>query len=340
MSNIVEYIQRLKNVSIVNDLLSKYEYSGNNVIGYLFPYILYKKYNLKIPPKSLFCYTIKSIRITNGSDEIFQDISDYFQYSTHNKVFLKLDIDFIEKSFNHTNLLIYDRYNNTLEHYEPNGYMDEKVWGIYKNYIEKVLNILYTKLKRHNIDLKFKSSRELHDFLPSDKKMLGLQQIEGRENYNGHCQMWCFLIADLITNFPDYSTQSIIRTYLDLNNNDNLSRLNLHRKLKMIIRGFYFSSMKRLTKMDELGNLDIDLINSTDLDVISETSVLLKNIVFKNFYDEEFTPSPYEYTAASVVKSYILTVGYEKTKDVFEHPESKQIITLIYKKMKKDNLIY
>ena len=64
------------------------------------------------------------------------------------------------------------------------------------------------------------------------------------------------------------------------------------------------------------------------------------NIVFKNFYDEEFTPSPYEYTAASVVKSYILTVGYEKTKDVFEHPESKQIITLIYKKMKKDNLIY
>ena len=76
--------------------------------------------------------------------------------------------------------------------------MDEKVWGIYKNYIEKVLNILYTKLKRHNIDLKFKSSRELHDFLPSDKKMLGLQQIEGRENYNGHCQMWCFLIADLI----------------------------------------------------------------------------------------------------------------------------------------------
>ena len=136
MSNIVEYIQRLKNVSIVNDLLSKYEYSGNNVIGYLFPYILYKKYNLKIPPKSLFCYTIKSIRITNGSDEIFQDISDYFQYSTHNKVFLKLDIDFIEKSFNHTNLLIYDRYNNTLEHYEPNGYMDEKVWGIYKNYID------------------------------------------------------------------------------------------------------------------------------------------------------------------------------------------------------------
>ena len=29
----------------------------------------------------------------------------------------------------------------------------------------------------------------------------------------------------------------------------------------MIIRGFYFSSMKRLTKMDELGNLDIDLIS-------------------------------------------------------------------------------
>lgn len=66
MSDIIEYIHKLKNVSIANDLLSKYEYKGNHFIQYLFSYILHKKYNLDIPPESLFCYSLNSITITNG----------------------------------------------------------------------------------------------------------------------------------------------------------------------------------------------------------------------------------------------------------------------------------
>jgi hypothetical protein len=331
MSNIVEYIQKFKNVSIVNDLLSKYEYTGNNVYTYLFHYLMYKKYNLDIPPESLFCYSIDSVIITNGSDQIFEDIANYFQHSNRDKSFLKLEIDLLNQRFNHSNLIIYNRQTETLEHYEPNGYLLNENWGVYGNYVRKVVSILYTNLKRYMKKLNFKSSEELHGFSRSDKEMLGLQGIEGRHNYKGHCQIWCYLIADLITKFPEHSTESIITTYLDLNNHENLSKHNLHRKLKMIVRGFYFSSIRKINKMDELGNLDIESLNSNNHDVLIETRKLIKNNVFRNLYGKSFISQCY--SNASVVKSYILAIGFEKTKSIFEYNEDKKTITSIYEKM-------
>lgn len=204
----------------------------------------------------------------------------YFQKSSKKKSFLIINIDLIVDSYNHVNLVIFNKDTNTLEYYEPNGYISNNFWGKYSTYIEIVINILYTNLKLHITDIKFISSVKLHGFAQSDKYMLGLQAIEGRQNHTGHCQMWCYLIADLVTKFPEYSTQSIIKCYLDLNNKENLSKLNFHRKLKMIVRGFYFSSMKRLNKIDELCNLDTTYINSSDKKIISQTHDLIENIIF------------------------------------------------------------
>ena len=74
MKNIVEYINQMKNISVANNLLSDYEYKGNSFLGYLFSYLLYKRNNLDIPPKSLFCYKINLIKITNEPNQIFKDI--------------------------------------------------------------------------------------------------------------------------------------------------------------------------------------------------------------------------------------------------------------------------
>jgi hypothetical protein len=332
MKNIVEYINKLKNISIANNLLSNYEYKGNSFLGFLFSYLLYRKNNLDIPPISLFCYKINLIKITNEPNQIFKDIVDYFQNSIHIKPFLMLDIDLLGMNSNHFNLIIFNKQDNTLEHYEPNGYMSYEIWGIYSIYIERIVNILYKNLKRYIIDLKFKSSIELHGFDSADKEKLGLQSIEGRQNSTGHCQMWCYLIANLVIKFPEHSTESIIRRYLDLHNKDKLSKLNLHRKLKMIVRGFYFSSMKKLNKMDELGNLNSDTINTFDSDVLSQYNYSIKENIFLIFYEKHFNNK--KYSIASTVKSYILTIGFEKTKSIFEFKSEKDIIISINERMK------
>lgn len=334
MASIIEYIQKLKNVSIANDLLTMYDYKGNSILKYLFSHLLYKKYNLDIPKESLFCYNINSIEITNGFSKISRDISHYFQNSSQDKTFLTINVDLIDEKFNHVNLIIYDRRNNTLEHYEPNGHMNYEIWGIYSIYINNVINILYTNLKRYIIDLKFISTKELHGFAESDKEMLGLQSIEGRSNGNGHCQIWCYLIADLVTKFPEYSTKSIIRTYLDLDNNENLSKHNFHRKLKMIIRGFYFSSIKRINKLEEFAYLDNEFINTSNEEIILQNNEFTRNNLFFNIYHKEF--NFLDYSFASVIKSYILTIGLEKTQKKFKIKEEKNIILSIYNHMKEN----
>ena len=322
----------MKNISVANNLLSDYEYKGNSFLGYLFSYLLNKRNNLDIPPKSLFCYKINLIKITNEPNQIFKDITDYFQNSNHVKPFLMLDIDLLGMNSNHFNLIIFNKQNNTLEHYEPNGHMSHEIWGIYSIYIEKVMNILHRNLKKYIIDLKFKTSMELHGFDSSDKDKLGLQSIEGRQNSTGHCQMWCYLIADLVIKYPEHSTESIIRNYLDLHNKDKLSKLNLHRKLKMIIRGFYFCSMQKLNKMNELGNLNSDIINTSDPNVLSQYYYSISEIIFLIFYEKDFNNK--QYSNASTVKSYILTVGFDKTKSIFGLKKEKDIITSINERMK------
>lgn len=334
MSDITEYIQRMKNVSISNNLLSNYDYKGNSILEYLFSYLLYKKHNLDIPPESLFCYNIHLLEITNGFPEKIKDISDYFKNSSQDKTFLILNIDLIYEKFNHDNLIIYDRRNNTLEHYEPNGYTSYESFGIYSEYINGVIDVLYKKLRKYITGLKFISSIELHGFDKSDKEIIGLQTIEGRANSNGHCQMWCYLLADLVTKFPEYSTKSIIKTYLDLDNNENLSKHNLHRKMKMIIRGFYFSSMKQINKLEEFAYLDNETINTSNNGVMLRSNNSIKNVVFLVLYHKEYNfPN---YSSASVVKSYILTIGIEKTLKIFEIKEEKSIILSIYKHMKEN----
>ena len=173
---------------------------------------------------------------------------------------------------------------------------------------------------------------ELHGFDSSDKDKLGLQSIEGRQNSTGHCQMWCYLIADLVIKYPEHSTESIIRNYLDLHNKDKLSKLNLHRKLKMIIRGFYFCSMQKLNKMNELGNLNSDIINTSDPNVLSQYYYSISEIIFLIFYEKDFNNK--QYSNASTVKSYILTVGFDKTKSIFGLKKEKDIITSINERMK------
>lgn len=338
MGDIINYIQRLKNVAITNDLLSKYEYEASHAFSYLFPYLLYRRYDLEIPPESIFCYSTTSRMITNESPIIFKNIAEYFQISTKDKPFLFISLRFIEeinndiKSSGHKNLVIYDKTTNTLEHYEPNGIFDSHNYNLYT---EKVIQILYRNLKKYIKDLKFKSSIALHGFDQSNKKILGLQAIEGRQNYTGSCQLWCYLLADLITKFPEYSTQSIIKTYLDLDNNENLNKRDFYRKLKLIIRGFYFSSMKRLMKIEELdlNDLKINSLNSFD-EFHVENTKLIRDIIYVGFYNKYSELE--SYALGAYIKSYIIAIGFENTKSLFKSAKNKNDIVIVYEIMNTD----
>lgn len=341
MSGIDEYIQKIKNVAIANNLLSEYKYMGNIVLKYLFPYLLYKKYNLSIPAESLFCYEINPIKITNdASPQLFHDIINYFQNSHHDKSFLMMCIDYLGKDVGHANLLIYDRNTSILEHYEPNGSLSGSEFSFYWEYAKKVVNIIYTNLKNYIPDLKFKSSESLHGFSFTDKNIIGLQTIEGRDNWLGHCQIWCYLVADLVTRFPEYSTETIIRTYLDLDNNKNLSKRDHHREMKKVVRGFYFSSIRMLSKMSEIGNLEPSLFETSDEELFEQIMKLVGSNIYRIFYNKDFIKL--YYSCASTVKSYILIFGFERIRNYFANRGSRRYVELIYKKMvsNKDEQFY
>ena len=330
MADISLYIQKLINVSVANDLLNKYEYEGSEIYLYLFTYLISKAYNLIIPPKSLFSYHIKAETITNGFPGIFEDIAQYFITSNKDKSFLILELSHLyEKeedieSVGHVNLIIYDRISNTLEHYEPNG----KFYNIYwDGYGKGILNILYKNLKRYIPDLKFKSSVEIHGFKPSDKEMVGLQGIEHRQNHKGHCQIWCYLLAELITKYPEYSTESIIRIYLDLDNIDGLTKRNFHRKIKMIVRGFYHSALKRIMRIEEFGHLNVETFNTLDQDIRNQSIKIVKDIISIICYDTE--SEEINYLLGSTLKSYIIIFGLENTKKIFTTKENKNEIVTI-----------
>ena len=71
--------RKMINVSITNNLLSKYEYFSNGYLEYLFGYLMYKKYNL------LLLYWLNTNK--NEKFEIFWDIVIYFQNSIQKKFF-------------------------------------------------------------------------------------------------------------------------------------------------------------------------------------------------------------------------------------------------------------
>ena len=335
MSDIKNDIQKYINISIKNDLLAKYEYEGSEILLYLFTYFLFKKYALSIPPKCIFSYHIKAEKITNGSSKIFKDISEYFLNSNKQKSFLLLQLSHLTEKgrdigfFDHLNLIIYDKKNFTIEHYEPVGKFNNIYWN---EYGKCIFDLLYKKLKKYIPNLKFKTSINLHGFSTSDTEMLGLQSIEHRQNHKGHCQIWCYLLAELITKYPEIPTESIIRDYLDLNNFEGLSKKNFYRKLKMIVRGFYHYSMSKISKFKELSVFDFNTINILDYQILTENIKIVKNVISIIFYDNEYEEINY-LLQSSILKSYIIIFGFENTKKIFKLQENKNELKAINKIM-------
>lgn len=159
---------------------------------------------------------------------------------------------------NHANLIIYRRDKNRLEHYEPNGNFNGNFGHYINNTVKKLVDVLKTMIP----DFEFVPSWKLH-------RCVSCNDCNGLQSYtnNGHkdrgtCQLWCYLIVELILKYPQMTSEDIID---NLDYDKNLTRSKLGRHVKEIIRGYYFQSMKDISNLLIEGGSDIYIYSGIDL---------------------------------------------------------------------------
>lgn len=231
---IVDTLKIYQNTSIVNNLTQNFEYDASPLYIQLFTLLFTQKYNIELYSKEP--YSISSINI-NSNSEYIRGIGEFINLTSSNIIILNLDIN--SKHGNHANLIIYRKDKNRLEHYEPNGNFTGYLGQYINNTIKKLVNGLLLILP----EFEFIQSWKLHKCLNMNY-CNGLQVYTNGNENKGTCQLWCYLITDIILQYPDISTEVILES---INHDKNLKISKVREKMIEIIRGFYFQSMKEIS---------------------------------------------------------------------------------------------
>uniref|UniRef100_A0A6C0AEV1 Uncharacterized protein n=1 Tax=viral metagenome TaxID=1070528 RepID=A0A6C0AEV1_9ZZZZ len=249
-----EYILKLKNIAIKNNLIEKCDYNANNIFMSLYTFYFHLKYDTQIFKEDPFFINIDNINF-------IKPLSNYL--NNNDLVFINLFIP----NLKHNNLLIYRKNKNILEHYEPNGVLDIKN----QNIIDYKIEMFVKSLNKFLPELKIVKSFKLHGFL-NNKECYGLQSCsQGHNSEKGYCQIWCYLLTDLILKFPNISTEEII-LHLD---DKNYQRKKFQKHLKEIIRGFYYYSLQKILKFLNIKEI---IFQDKELKNIFELVILKLNI--------------------------------------------------------------
>lgn len=251
------YIKKIENISISNNLLQKCDYLPCAVVDCLFSYLLFKKYKIDLPIDD-FYYLFRFDFLELYGESYANEFAKFLIDSKNRIVCVYIHVG--TNNSKHANLLIYRKNVNTIEYYEPNGEFSES----YGKTIRNQTNYLMSLLKKLLPSFTYVPSWKLHGYEKFNDKIFinGLQTYECCKNQRGYCAIWCFLLKDLILKYDNISTQSIICKYLKLDeyrNKDKRFCRNYSRWLRCIIRGFYFTSINDLNKMEEFNHIDISL---------------------------------------------------------------------------------
>lgn len=95
-------------------------------------------------------------------------------------------------------------------------------------------------------------SYQLHEY-NDENRCCGLQTYSnGSTSEKGYCQMWCYILTDLILKYKEIRTEEIINRYID---NKSLPQSKIKRRLKEIIRGFYFKSRNDIYLLEGISSI-------------------------------------------------------------------------------------
>ncbi len=257
--DIDSHIIFLKNIAIRNNLLEKCSYSSISAYQFLFGYYLINKFQISyteddINNSFLFNLSINRTYIHSLMPKNNLREFDRLQYTKNDKIYknnLKIFHDFANfllnfkddiicvslTTYEHQILLIYRKCENIIEIYDPNGGTEPD-----KERIVSFISILRNKLP----PFRYICSEELHHDI---EEHTGLQiQASGSTEDAGYCQIWSYLISDLVYRYRHIPTRDIIYKYILKSLAFNTIRES-SRHLKLVVRGFYHYVLNKL-KLD------------------------------------------------------------------------------------------
>lgn len=152
----------------------------------------------------------------------------------------------------HANFLIYDKYKNTLERFEPHGTQFNYDSCMRKDIDEYIHNIF-----RNNFNNKIKYYKPV-DYLP----VKGFQYIQEREKIGqlvGYCGIWSSYYAILRLNNPDIDRKLIVEKAIKALNNRTQSYSEFIRDYGQIVKKLACILKKSKTPEKDFINYVIDL---------------------------------------------------------------------------------
>lgn len=240
--DINDYLKKLKNIAVVNNLVQNFEYNGSTMHVFMFTYLFIKNYDVDTSLSLVFfSEELNKIKIREIGEELNSSLSDISWFTLH--------ITRPGDRSGHATLIIYRKNKNRLEFYDPNG----ETIG-YGDYIKNTVYRLVSVLRYVLPNFEFVPSWKLHRCLDGNR-CNGLQTLvnNGPEDL-GICQLWCYLIIELVLKYPYVLTEDIIDS---INYDKTLRKSKLARHMKEVIRGYYYSSMKKISKLFSKGGSDI-----------------------------------------------------------------------------------
>lgn len=149
----------------------------------------------------------------------------------------------------HENLLVYRTKMKQLEWFEPHGkYFQLKMYPTINSQMNELVEKFCEKL---NVDYLVRPNL-VCPYLIGPQGREQKSEIARHNDISGYCGLWVCLIMDLIFKFPYLTTNEIIKSLLDNNNED---------ELRMIIKGFNIfldKNFKKYAKVDfnEISDFD------------------------------------------------------------------------------------
>jgi hypothetical protein len=189
------------------------------------------------------------------SNENMYSVADELVHCIKNgikTIIIPLRLNYVKTNIGHANVLIYrnkdliDENEDVIEHFEPNGKMDEQ--HIIDKKLDDFIDILKNKLVERGlpkVNLKHAS-----DVCP----VRGLQRVEssiphaiinenGVSETEGYCAVWALLFIELALKYPKYNSYILVRSIFNVS--QNICKRDSNVVIRNIENPFYLRDLMR-----------------------------------------------------------------------------------------------
>ena len=245
----------------------------------------------------------------------------------------------------HSNVLIYRKNTNELEHFEPHGgeYIgNEKLQNASKKMMLLFTNILNLELKQENLpQVKYIEASQVCPYIR------GLQTLEGNSNLKinkdepkGYCSVWSMFFTELCFKNPELSSNQV----LDNIYNYLTTKPSAEDYLKKVIRGYTGFLVEKVNKYLEIFfkpkitvfdivsyyNQYNNPLNRTKIIKLNDVMKILVGLESKILLDSNFNLEKELKETKKIYKN--LTKNMTKEEEAQNRIHNKKIQDLYYKK--------